>query len=111
MGGDVGAAASRWGRVGFLGLLYMTQGLPFGFQTKTLAVYLRMQGLSLPGISLISLLSLPWMLKLLWAPLVDVFYVERLGRRRSWVILTLAVMGEAAAERGTEGKRERKAVH
>lgn len=80
-------------RVLFLGLLYMTQGLPFGFQTKTLAVYLRMQGASLPSIGLVSLLSLPWMLKLLWAPLVDVVYSRRLGRRRSWVLLTLSIMG------------------
>lgn len=80
-------------RIAFLLVLYLVEGLPFGFQTKTLPVYLRLRGASLPSISLLALLSLPWMLKLAWAPLVDVMYSPRVGRRRSWVLPTLAIMG------------------
>jgi PAT family beta-lactamase induction signal transducer AmpG len=37
-------------------------------------------------IGLASLLSLPWVLKVLWAPLVDRWWSPRIGRRRSWML-------------------------
>ncbi|KAL8273109.1 hypothetical protein Esti_003030 [Eimeria stiedai] len=36
--------------------------------------------------SVLSLTSLPFSVKLLWAPLVDSCYVKALGRRRSWLV-------------------------
>ena len=66
--------------------LYFLQGLPFGFQATALPVYLRASGMSLTGIGLATALSLPWMLKIFWAPFVDRFGSGRLGRRRSWII-------------------------
>ena len=61
-------------------LLYFLQGVPYGFQTKFLPVYLRSYSLSLTLISFTRLLSLPWLLKPFWAPLVDTF-----GAKISWV--------------------------
>ncbi|HIA04044.1 MAG TPA: MFS transporter, partial [Myxococcales bacterium] len=72
--------------MGLLSLLYFTQGLPFGFQAKALPLFLREQGTSLQAIGLTSLLALPWMLKALWAPLVDRYWSPRMGRRRSWIL-------------------------
>ena len=69
--------------------LYMAQGLPFGFFIQALPVLLRAEGLSLPAIGLTSLLSLPWALKFLWAPLID-----REGARRR---IILAMQGASAA--------------
>jgi predicted MFS family arabinose efflux permease len=83
-----------------LAALYFTQGLPFGFQVTALPVFLRTQGVSLTGISLASALSLPWMLKGLWAPLVDRWGSRRWGRRSSWIFpasFGLAGCGLAAA--------------
>ena len=54
-----------------LSLLYFAEGLPFGFQSIALPVYLRESGSSLVAIGFLSTLSLPWMLKPLWAPLVE----------------------------------------
>ena len=73
-------------RLAFLFSLYVCQGLPGGFLAVVLPVVLREQGLDLKTIGLASFLSAPWLLKLLWAPLVDRHGWSRLGRHRSWLI-------------------------
>ncbi len=87
-------------RLGLLASLYLSQGLPFGFFTQALPVLLRQQGATLPEIGLSNLLALPWMLKFLWAPLVDRRAHGRLGRRRGFILpiqlLTVAVLGALA---------------
>ncbi|GAB4517437.1 MAG: MFS transporter [Haliangiales bacterium] len=89
-----------WSRLATLFALYLVQGLPFGFQVGALPVFLREAGVSLTTIGLAGALSLPWTLKILWAPLVDRFYWPRLGRRRSWILpmqVALALVCAAAA--------------
>lgn len=73
-------------KLGLLTSLYLSQGIPYGFFTQALPVLLRKQGLSLPNISLASLLALPWALKFLWAPLMDRYGSARLGRRRGYIL-------------------------
>jgi MFS family permease len=83
-----------------LSVLYLVQGLPFGFQANALAALLRDQGVSMTHITLTTALALPWSLKALWAPLVDRHHVRALGRRRSWILpmqLLLALSMIAAA--------------
>ncbi len=85
-------------KLGLLGSLYFSQGLPFGFFTQALPVMLRKQGYSLGEIGLASLLFLPWALKFLWAPAVDRYSVPGFGRRKSWVVpLQLTGVGVLAA--------------
>lgn len=81
---------TRQRKIAFLGALYVAQGLPYGFQATALPVYLREAGVSLVGVSMAGLLALPWMLKALWAPLVDRYGSERFGRRKSWIVPTQA---------------------
>jgi predicted MFS family arabinose efflux permease len=69
---------------GLLIALYLAQGLPFGFFTQALPVLLRQLDVSLEHIGLSSLLAAPWMLKFLWAPVV-----ERTGTRRTWLLTLL----------------------
>lgn len=69
-----------------LGMLYMAQGLPFGFQAKTLPALLRQLGLSLQSVGMATLLSAPWLMKLLWAPLLDSYYLPAVGRRRTYIL-------------------------
>ncbi|HVJ16487.1 MAG TPA: MFS transporter [Polyangiaceae bacterium] len=73
-------------KLGLLGSLYFTQGLPFGFFTQALPVILRNQGATLGEIGLTSLLAVPWALKFLWAPVVDRYSSQRVGRRKSWIL-------------------------
>jgi MFS family permease len=77
---------SSAGKLGILWTLYFVQGLPFGFQATALPAFLREGGASLTLIGFATALSLPWMLKAFWAPLVDRFGSERFGRRRSWIV-------------------------
>ncbi len=69
-----------------LSALYFVEGMPWGFQAKALPVFLRTHDASLTLIGLLNLLSLPWMTKALWAPLVDRYCVARFGRRKSWIV-------------------------
>uniref|UniRef100_A0A672RBV2 Major facilitator superfamily domain-containing protein 3 n=1 Tax=Sinocyclocheilus grahami TaxID=75366 RepID=A0A672RBV2_SINGR len=69
----------------FLGLLYFIQGIPYGLQSSLLPVYLRGAGHSLTRISLTKILYFPWVLKVLWAPLVD-----RTCTKRCWLVGTVA---------------------
>ncbi len=78
--------ASTPAKMGLLGSLYFSQGLPFGFFTQALPVMLRKQGFSLGEIGLASLLAAPWALKFVWAPVVDRYSISRIGRRKSWIV-------------------------
>jgi MFS transporter, PAT family, beta-lactamase induction signal transducer AmpG len=80
------------GKVIILFMLYLSQGLPFGFQTIALPLYLRAEGVTLTAIGLAGALSLPWMLKALWAPLVDRWSIPGMGRRKSWILPMQALM-------------------
>ncbi|MFH1143488.1 MAG: MFS transporter [Candidatus Eisenbacteria bacterium] len=64
----------------WIGLLYFAEGFPFGIVNDLLPVYFRSAGVSLRDIGLLSLLGLPWSLKVFWSPLVD-----RFGERRHWI--------------------------
>ena len=96
-------------KLGLLTSLYLSQGLPYGFFTQALPVLLRKQGLSLPSISLASLLALPWALKFLWAPFMDRYGSARLGRRRGYIlplqVLSASVLLALALPEGTVSVR------
>ncbi|MFO7567721.1 MAG: MFS transporter [Enhygromyxa sp.] len=73
-------------RLAILSIFYLVQGLPFGFQATALPVYLTASGVSLTNVGFAGALSAPWLLKPLWAPLVDRYASDRFGRRRSWIV-------------------------
>ena len=72
----------------WIAVLYFAEGLPFGIAYDVWPVFFRVHGVSLREIGLMSLLSLPWTWKLLWAPLVD-----RWGSRQHWITACLFVLG------------------
>ena len=65
----------------WIAVLYFVQGLPLGIFRDVLPVYYRQSGVSLREIGFLTFLTLPWTLKVFWAPLVD-----RFGQRRSWIL-------------------------
>lgn len=71
-------------------LLYFAEGFPFGIIEQTLPVYFRIHGMSLVDLGLLSLLTIPYALKFLWAPAVDF-----LGSRRRWIGTVQLLMGGA----------------
>ena len=78
-------------KLAWIAVLYFAEGLPFGIAYDVWPVYFRVHGVSLAAIGLMSLLSLPWTLKMLWAPLVD-----RFGSRQQWISACLLVLAVVA---------------
>ena len=72
----------------WIAVLYFAEGLPFGIAYDVWPVFFRVHGVSLREIGLMSLLSLPWTWKLVWAPLVD-----RYGSRQHWITACLFLLG------------------
>ena len=77
--------AARHRKLALLFLLYFAQGLPTGFG-QDLSLLLRKAGVSLAVLGAMRLAAWPWMLKALWAPLVDRYGSRRFGRRKSWIV-------------------------
>ncbi|XP_022174759.1 acetyl-coenzyme A transporter 1-like [Myzus persicae] len=68
-------------------LLYILQGIPFGFSTSALPIILQSKKVVTYGEqALLSYILWPYSLKLFWAPLVDVHYVQWIGKRKSWLL-------------------------
>lgn len=71
-----------------LASLYMTQYMGISFFMIALVVIMRRQGMPLERLGAIYLLGLFWVVKFLWAPLVDRYGINRQGHYRSWLLLT-----------------------
>ena len=74
-------------RLAWLGGLSFASGLPYFFFNETIPLWLAQEGMSLAGIGLATGASMPWVLKFLWAPVVD-----RLGSRRTWIRTCLLLL-------------------
>ncbi|MBK4995584.1 RhtX/FptX family siderophore transporter [Pseudomonas sp. S37] len=75
-------------------LLYLSQGICFGIAMDALPTLLRHDGAALEALAYLPLVGLPWVVKFVWAPLVDNHWSPRLGRRRSWILpMQLLVLG------------------
>ncbi|WOH38927.1 MFS transporter [Thalassotalea fonticola] len=88
------ALGSEKGRLFSFCLLYISEGIPYGFTSIALVAYLRSAGLPLDQIGLfMAALFMPWAFKWAWAPLIDLFKLRRLGGRKTWIsCCTLAMI-------------------
>ena len=87
-------------RVGVIGALGFSSGLPYLLTGGTLSAWLTDAGLDLKTIGALTLVSLPYAFKFTWAPVLDTFRLPFLGRRRGWMLtlqvaLLLALLGMA----------------
>lgn len=95
MGPAMDLLATRRGRRLLFGALYLSEGAPVGFLWWYLPTVLREEGVAVGEIaSLSATLALPWALKFLWAPLVDLLRGPRFGFRE-WILATQVLMGLA----------------
>lgn len=79
-------------------LLGFAAGMPYMLVFSTLSVWLREAGVARETIGYASLIGLAYAFKWVWSPLLDQWrlpFLGRLGRRRSWLILSqsLVVLG------------------
>ena len=82
-------------RLGFVSALGLYSGLPLALTGSTLQAWLTQANVDLMTIGILSLISFPYNLKFLWAPLLDRFIFPKLGRRRGWIIITQFGLGLA----------------
>jgi PAT family beta-lactamase induction signal transducer AmpG len=57
--------------------LYYAEGFPYSLVRLMSTAYFKDHGASLQAVGMTSLLGIPWVLKFLWAPLVDAFSTKR----------------------------------
>jgi len=62
-------------------------GLPLLLTGSVLQAWMKEEGVDLGTIGLFALVGLPYTLKFLWAPLMDRFTPNGLGRRRGWLLI------------------------
>ena len=65
--------------------LYTLQGIPMGLG-GSIPILMKERGASFEELAMFSMVSLPFSLKLLWAPFVDSVYIRAMGRRKTWLI-------------------------
>jgi PAT family beta-lactamase induction signal transducer AmpG len=75
-------------KMGILLLLGFSSGLPFYLTSKTLQGWMTTAHVDLATIGFFSLVTLPYSLKFVWAPVMDRYIPPFLGRRRGWVVIT-----------------------
>ena len=74
-------------RVMTLCVLYIAQGIPWGFITVTFVTFIAGEGVSASMIGTLLLMgTLPWTFKFLWGPVIDRFQYRPMGRRRPWIL-------------------------
>lgn len=100
--GAIGVYRDR--RVLAMAFLGFSSGVPFGVLAEPLSAWLTESGVSLTGIGLFALVSLPYSLKFVFAPFIDRLplpgWTTRLGRRRGWALLGQGLLLVAIAGMG-----------
>ncbi|MEM6793689.1 MAG: MFS transporter [Acidobacteriota bacterium] len=103
------ATNSRASKYSLIGTLYVAQAIPLGFFITAMPVILRSEGMPIELVGLFSAIAFPWLLKFLWAPLVDRYrwrWMSR-GHYLSWILLLqvlaiASVLGLAAVDLGSQ---------
>lgn len=83
---SVRGATGRLRRLSVITALGFASGLPFALTDTTLQAWLAVSGVDIETIGLFSLLTIPYVLKFLWAPLLDRYVPPVFGRRRGWIL-------------------------
>jgi MFS transporter, PAT family, beta-lactamase induction signal transducer AmpG len=78
-------------------LLGAASGFPNQLTESALQAWLKDSGVSLTEIGVMSYVALPYLLKFLWAPLIDRYPLPLLGRRRGWILAMQVLLAVAIA--------------
>lgn len=74
-------------RVAAVMVLGFASGLPLALTGSTLQAWLTVSNVDIRTIAWFSWIGVPYLLKFLWAPVMDRFVPPFLGRRRGWMLL------------------------
>jgi PAT family beta-lactamase induction signal transducer AmpG len=67
-------------------ILGFSSGLPLALISGTLQAWFADSGMSIMATGSLSLLSLPYVYRVFWGPLLDRYSLFSLGKRRSWIV-------------------------
>lgn len=73
-------------------LLGISSGLPIALCSSTLQAWFTTENLGIVLLGFINIIGVPYILKWLWAPLLDRLTLSSLGRRKSWIVATQWVL-------------------
>jgi PAT family acetyl-CoA transporter-like MFS transporter 1 len=85
-------AYKDWPNILLLIWLYIFQGIPFGL-VSSVPLILSSRKVSYADQGTFSFASWPFAFKIFWAPFVDAVYIRRVGRRKTWVVGSIFVIG------------------
>ncbi|XP_050058688.1 acetyl-coenzyme A transporter 1-like isoform X2 [Aphis gossypii] len=91
---DVPNLKGDWHNIFVLVLLYTMQGIAgLGLSVGIPALLQINKNVTYKDQALFSMVTWPFNLKMMWAPLVDALYVQKIGRRKSWLIPVQYLIG------------------
>lgn len=93
-------------KMAVLVFLGFSSGLPFYLTSKTLQAWMTTAKVDLATIGFFSLVTLPYSLKFVWAPVMDRYIPPFLGRRRGWVLITQVLLLLAIAAMSLHDPRQ-----
>lgn len=67
-------------------VLGFSSGLPLALISSTLQAWFAYTGMSVMATGALSLLSLPYLYRMLWGPILDRYSLFAMGKRRSWIL-------------------------
>lgn len=68
-------------------ILGFSSGLPLALISSTLQAWFADSGMSILATGSLSLLSLPYVYRIIWGPLLDRYSLSTMGKRRSWMLV------------------------
>lgn len=87
----IARAALSW-RMLVAAFMGFASGLPLLLTGSVMQAWMKDEGVDLGTIGLFALVGLPYTLKFLWAPLMDRFTPNGLGRRRGWLLIFQVIL-------------------
>lgn len=79
-------------------ILGASSGFPNQLTESALQAWLKDSGATNTTVGIMSYVALPYLLKFLWAPLIDRYPLPFLGRRRGWIMATQLLLVVAIAQ-------------
>ena len=74
-------------------MLYVAQGIPWGFTAITIPTYLANKNMDAGAVgATLAMTTLPYAFKWMWGPIIDAFTLPRFGRRRPWIVFAQGMM-------------------
>ncbi|XP_025406859.1 acetyl-coenzyme A transporter 1-like [Sipha flava] len=73
--------------------LYIIQGFPIGLTVAFALILQSNKTVTYEEQAILSMAFWPYFLKIVWAPIIDAFYIRWIGRRKCWLLFLQTLMG------------------